>query len=96
MIPKIMIPAMNDFQLDILEGMANTKMKSYLMPRSLENDIDKEKIDLDNIHIEFLMDWGLLMLASEDGKSGRTLRIFRITPRGQAMFGRTRWGRRKN
>jgi DNA-binding PadR family transcriptional regulator len=42
------------------------------------------------------MDWGLLMLASEDGKSGRTLRIFRITPRGQAMFGRTRWGRRKN
>jgi hypothetical protein len=91
-----MIPQMNEFQLDAIEGMANTQMKSYLMPRSLESDVDKEKIDLDNVHLEFLLDWGLLSVVSEDGKSGRILRIFRITPRGQAMFRRTRWSRRKN
>jgi hypothetical protein len=92
-----MITQINDFQLDIVTGLANTKTRSYGMPSSIETDPDKLQIDRDNIFVDELEDWGLLKLA--DSKSvgeGRILRVFTLTKAGQAMFRRTKWQRRVN
>ena len=94
-----MIPTINDFQIDVVTGLANTNTRSYGMPSSLETDDDKNQLDRDNVFIDELVEYGILKLvasrAIKDG-GGRILRVFTITSAGKAMFGRTKWQRRVN